>query len=259
MHSLKKLIIFVQNKGVHMFKRPLLISDIHDLKLDYDNDGVQAYWQDLLQELENRPTGGVLISDIREGVGGTYTNKYSIDCVTFNKKYTEYDEKNHILKLQDLGLQTLIHEGAHFLHIGVAEGKYSAPCYKDCKPFKMDRSIDCQNKETGRTNRYMCEFEAGYRAVVSAVMYDMGIEDLVIACNLRNLLNYAKECQSWLKELYDKRDETDKLLTDKIDKFVDAVCLDYMKDKKFVDIEDIDSVKIELNEQQKKELKQIVK
>lgn len=242
-----------------MFERSLLISNVQDLKLDYDNSGVQVYWKDLLQELEERPTGGVLISDIREGVGGTYTNQYSIDCVTFNKKYTEYDEKNHVLKLQDMGLQTLIHEGAHFLHIGVAEGKYSAPCYKDCKPFKMDMTIDSKNKETGRTNRYMCEFEAGYRAVVSAVMYDMGIEDIVAACNLRNLLNYAKERQDWLKEIYDKYDESDKALSDKIDKFVNGVCLVYMKDKKFTDIEDIDSVKIVLNEQQKKELKQIVK
>lgn len=242
-----------------MFERPLLISNIHDLKLDYDNEGVQAYWHDLLQELEERPTGGVLLSEIQDGVGGTYTNQYSIDCVTFNKKYTEYDEKRHALKLQDLGLQTMIHEGAHFLHIGVAEGKYSAPCYKNCKPFKMDQQIDCLNKETGRTNRYMCEFEAGYRAVVSAVLYDMGIEDIVAACNLRNLLNYAKERQEWLKEIYDKYDESNKVLADEIDKFVNNVCLDYMKDKKFTDIEDIDSVKIELNRQQKKELKQLVK
>lgn len=242
-----------------MFERPLLISNVHDLKLDYDNEGVQSYWHDLLQELEERPTGGVLIKDIQAGVGGTYTNQYSIDCVTFNKKHTEYDEKNHVLKLDDTGLQTLIHEGAHFLHIGVAEGQYSAPCYKNCKPFKMDQRIDCLDKETGRTNRYMCEFEAGYRAVVSAIMYDMGIEDVVAACNLRNLLNYAKERQDWLKEIYDKYNENDKQLSDNIDRFVNGVCLDYMKDEKFIDVEDIDSVKIELNEQQKKELKQIVK
>lgn len=242
-----------------MFERPLLISNVRDLKLDYNNAGVQAYWQDILQELEERPTGGVLISDIQEGVGGTYTNQYSIDCVTFNKKYTDYDKKHHVLKLQELGLQTLIHEGAHFLHIGVAEGEYSAPCYKNCEPFKMDQRIDCLNKETGRTNRYMCEFEAGYRAVVSAVLYDMGIENLVAAGNFRNLLNYAKETPDWLKELYSKYDTHNKTLADKIDKFVDNVCLDYMNGKKFIDIEDIDSVKLELNEQQKKELQRIVK
>jgi len=239
-----------------MFERPLLISNVQDLKLDYDNAGVQAYWQDLLQELEKRPVGGVLIKDIHAGIGGTYTNQYSIDCVTFNKKHTEYDQKKHVLKIDDVGLQTLIHEGAHFFHIGVAEGKYSAPCYKNCEPFQMDHQIDSLNKETGRTNRYMCEFEAGYRAVVSAVMYDMGIEDIVVVGNLINLLGYAKERQDWLKELYNKRDENDKL-SDKIDKFIDKVCLEYMKDKKFTDIEDIDSVKILLNRQQKKELKQI--
>lgn len=242
-----------------MFERPLLISNVQDLKLDYDNSGVQAYWKDLLQELEERPTGGVLINDIDAGVGGTYTNQYSIDCVTFNKKHTVYDQKNHVLKLDDVGLQTLIHEGAHFFHIGVAKGKYSAPCYKNCEPFSMDMSIDNLNKETGKTNRYMCEFEAGYRAVVSAVIYDMEIEDLVAACNLKNLLTYVKERQDWLTELYDAYVESDKTRSDKIDKFVDCVCLDYMKDKKFIDIEDIDSVKIELTEHQKKELKQLVK
>jgi len=243
-----------------MFERPLLISNVQDLKLDYDNSGVQAYWKDLLQELEERPTGGVLINDIDASVGGTYTNQYSIDCVTLNKKHAVYDQKNHVLKLDDVGLQTLIHEGAHFFHIGVAKGEYSAPCYKNCEPFNMDMmSIDNLNKETGKTNRYMCEFEAGYRAVISAVIYDMEIEDLVAACNLKNLLNYVKERQDWLTELYDAYVESNKTRSDKIDKFVDCVCLDYMKDKKFTDIEDIDSVKIELTEHQKKELKQLVK
>lgn len=241
-----------------MFERPLLISNVKDLKLDYNNAGVQDYWKDILQELEERPTGGILLKSIDDAVAGTYSNQYSIDCITFNKKHVKYDNMRHVLKLSELGVQTLLHEGAHFLHIGVAHGKYIAPCYKNCKPFDMNDTIDQLNAETGRTNRYMCEFEAGYRAVVSAVTYDTGLEERVAADNLRNLLNYAKKRQNWLDKLIKAIDNNEKL-TETCEQFILDVCLDYMKDKKFIDIEDINSVKIKLTNEQSDMLKQICK
>ena len=173
------------------FKRPVIISCVKDLKLNYDNPGVQAYFKDLLELLAKRPMGALLIKqEDPDGPDGTYSNQLDTDCITLNANDAFYNEKTKYLTLTENGVLTLLHEGSHFQHLCISKGKYISPAFRKCDPIDVKNVAACDalNSQTGKVNRYMIEFEAGYRAVCTAIMYDTNLEDKVIGDNLRNLL-----------------------------------------------------------------------
>jgi len=239
------------------FKRPLLITSVKDLKLNVDNDGVQAFFKDLLDYLDKRPMGGLLIRqfDKDDGVGGLYSKELQTDCITLNANDAFYNEKTHFLTLTEDGVLTLIHEGSHFMHLCIDKGKFSSPCYKDCDAFDIVNNanlLDSLNPTTGRTNRYMLEFEAGYRAICAAIMYDTNLEYKVAGDNFRNLMfssgHYPQEFDA-LSQLL-SFDNLNYALYNTIHNVSLSICAKAAENHKFSDFEDIAKFELKLTPKQ---------
>lgn len=234
------------------FHRPLMISNVRDLKLNYDNDGIQAYWKDLLKELDKRPMGAILIQTIDECTAGTYNQELGTDCITLNSNQAFYNEKSRYLTLTEDGALTLLHEGSHFMHLGVDNGRYTAPCYKGCANAILGPGIDSKNSKTGRINRYMLEFEAGYRAVIAAIMYDTNMETRVMGDNLRNLLCVADVVPDWMKALSSllSKKDINFALYNTIGDVELSICEHACENHSFTEIEDIANFKVDLTPKQ---------
>ena len=243
------------------FNRPLMISGVKDLKLNYDNEGVQAFWKDILKALDKRPMGAILIRQIAEDTAGLYDQELNTDCITFNANQAFYNEKSKYLTLTEDGALTLLHEGSHFMHLGVDEGRYIAPCYKGCANARLDNTIENFNDKTQRKNRYMLEFEAGYRAVCAAIMYDTNMETRVMGDNLRNLLCYANDSQPWMQMLGKLLHIPDVSFTiyNTVQDTMLSICEHAMDGHSFMDVEDINSFKIDLTPKQTMLISMLVK
>ena len=238
------------------FRRPLIISCVRDLKLNYDNPGVQAYFKDLLKMLDKQPMGALLIrQEDPDGPDGTYSNQLDTDCITLNANDAFYNEKTKYLTLTKNGVLTLLHEGSHFQHLCVDKGKYTCPCFKKCDPMDVKNcaAYDTLNPQTGKVNRYMMEFEAGYRAICAAIMYDTNLEDEVVGDNLRNLLcvvhNVPEELTA-LSELMTKPD-INYALYNTISNTTLAFCVEASKDHAFTDFVDAEKFVFPLTPKQK--------
>lgn len=239
------------------FRRPLIISNVKDLKLNYDNAGVQAFFKDLLKELNKRPMGALLIKQIDlDGLAGTYDSELQTDCITLNANDAFYNEKTHYLTVTDDGALTLIHEGSHFMHLCIDKGKYTNPLYKNCVPFDFANcanTIDAFNEKTQRTNRYMLEFEAGYRAVCAAIMYDTNLEDYVMGDNLRNLLTITGNTPPELQVLGElaRQEDINYALYNTINELSLSICKEATTDHAFTDFENAAEFKLEVTPKQK--------
>lgn len=238
------------------FRRPVIISCVKDLKLNYDNPGVQAYFRDLLELLAKQPMGALLIrQEDTDGPDGAYSNELDTDCITLNANDAFYNEKTKYLTLTENGVLTLLHEGSHFQHLCISKGKYISPAFSKCDPFDVKNyaAYDALNPQSGKVNRYMAEFEAGYRAVCSAIMYDTNLEDKVIGDNLRNLLcithNIPYEL-SMLTELMTKPD-INYAFYNLIGDVSLSLCVEASKDHAFNDFADVEKFKFELTPKQK--------
>ncbi len=234
------------------FTRPLLISNVQGLKLNYDNDGVQAYFKDLLKELNKCIMGGLLIKQFTDGVAGLYSKELYTDCITLNANDAFYNEKTKYLTLTDNGALTLLHEGSHFMHFAKDKGKFSAPCYKNVAPGVLE-FVDRINPATNRQNRFMFEVEAGYRAICTAIMYDTGLEDKVAGDNLRNLLAYSHQHLEWLQYLgkMTSIDDVSFTIYNTVNELSLAICSNALEGHSFIEVEDINNFKVEPTARQK--------
>lgn len=238
------------------FRRPLIISCVKDLKLNYDNPGVQAYFKDLLELLAKQPMGALLIKqEDPDGPDGTYSNQLDTDCITLNANDAFYNEKTKYLTLTENGVLTLLHEGSHFQHLCIDKGKYISPAFKQCDPMdvKNGAAYDMLNPQTGKVNRYMMEFEAGYRAVCSAIMYDTDLEDKVIGDNLRNLLAITNTTPAEITALTDLMSNQDinYAFYNLIGDVSLSLCVEAAKDHAFNDFKNVEEFKFELTPKQK--------
>ena len=238
------------------FRRPLIISCVKDLKLNYDNPGVQAYFKDLLELLAKQPMGALLIKqEDPDGPDGTYSNQLDTDCITLNANDAFYNEKTKYLTLTENGVLTLLHEGSHFQHLCIDKGKYISPAFKQCDPMdvKNGAAYDMLNPQSGRVNRYMMEFEAGYRAVCSAIMYDTNLEDKVIGDNLRNLLAITNTTPAEITALTDLMSNQDinYAFYNLIGDVSLSLCVEAAKDHAFNDFKNVEEFKFELTPKQK--------
>lgn len=240
------------------FHRPLLISSVKNLKLNYDNDGVQAFFKDLIQYLDKQPMGGLLIKqfDKDDSTAGLYSSELQTDCITLNANDAFYNEKTQYLTLTEDGVLTLIHEGSHFLHLCIDKGKFSFPGYKQYDAFDIINNataLDRMNPASGRTNRYMLEFEAGYRAICTAIMYDTNLEDKVMGDNFRNLMligGNAPEEFGVLGQLI-QQDNLNYALYNTIQNVSLTICTKFVQDHKYSEFEDIAKVEMQLTPKQK--------
>lgn len=238
------------------FRRPIIISCVKDLKLNYDNPGVQAYFKDLLELLAKRPMGALLIrQEDPDGPDGTYSNQLDTDCITLNANDAFYNEKTKYLTLTENGVLTLLHEGSHFQHLCISKGKYISPAFRKCDPMDVKNvaAYDALNSQTGKVNRYMIEFEAGYRAVCTAIMYDTNLEDKVIGDNLRNLLAITNSTPpeiNMLTQLLSKPD-INYAFYNLIGDVTLSLCAEASKDHAFNDFADVEKFKFELTPKQK--------
>ena len=238
------------------FRRPVIISCVKDLKLNYDNPGVQAYFKDLLELLAKQPMGALLIrQEDPDGPDGTYSNQLDTDCITLNANDAFYNEKTKYLTLTENGVLTLLHEGSHFQHLCIDKGKYISPAFKQCDPMdvKNGAAYDMLNPQTGKVNRYMMEFEAGYRAVCSAIMYDTNLEDKVIGDNLRNLLAITNTTPAEITALTDLMSNQDinYAFYNLIGDVSLSLCVEAAKDHAFNDFKNVEEFKFELTPKQK--------
>lgn len=238
------------------FRRPLIISCVKDLKLNYDNPGVQAYFKDLLELLAKQPMGALLIKqEDPDGPDGTYSNQLDTDCITLNANDAFYNEKTKYLTLTENGVLTLLHEGSHFQHLCIDKGKYISPAFKQCDPMdvKNGATYDALNPQSGRVNRYMMEFEAGYRAVCSAIMYDTNLEDKVIGDNLRNLLAITNSTPAEITALTDllSNQDINYAFYNLIGDVSLSLCVEAAKDHAFNDFKNVEEFKFELTPKQK--------
>lgn len=238
------------------FRRPLIISCVKDLKLNYDNAGVQAYFKDLLEMLAKQPMGALLIKqEDSDGPDGTYSNKLDTDCITLNANDAFYNEKTKYLTLTDNGVLTLLHEGSHFYHLRVDKGKYTAPCFKHCAPMAVDayELYDTLNAQTGKVNRYMMEFEAGYRAICTAIMYDTNLEEAVMGDNMRNLLCITHSMPKELSMLSSLMSTPDinYVFYNLISNITLTCCVEASKDHAFTEFKDIEQFEFKLTPKQK--------
>lgn len=234
------------------FHRPLMISNVKDLKLNYDNAGIQAFWKDLLKELNKRPMGAVLIQQIAENTAGFYDQELNTDCITLNANQAFYNEKTHYLTLTEDGALTLLHEGSHFMHLGVDKGRYTAPCYAGCANAMLNSSINDYNSKTKRSNRYMIEFEAGYRAVCAAIMYDTNMEMRVMGDNLRNLLCVTDRIPEWMTAIHKELHAPNLSFTlyNTFEDVILSICEHACDNHSFLDIEDIENFEFNLTPKQ---------
>ena len=240
------------------FRRPIIISCVKDLKLNYDNPGVQAYFKDLLELLAKQPMGALLIrQEDPDGPDGTYSNQLGTDCITLNANDAFYNEKTKYLTLTENGVLALLHEGSHFQHLCISKGKYISPAFSKCDPIDVKNvaAYDALNSQTGKVNRYMIEFEAGYRAVCTAIMYDMNLEDKVIGDNLRNLLaititNSVPSEITALSQLMTKPD-INYAFYNLIGDVTLSLYVEAAKDHAFNDFADVEKFKFELTPKQK--------
>ena len=238
------------------FRRPIIISCIKDLKLNYDNPGVQAYFKDLLEMLAKQPMGALLIcQEDPDGPDGTYSNQLDTDCITLNANDAFYNEKTKYLTLTENGVLTLLHEGSHFQHLCIEKGKYISPAFKQCDPIDVKNyaAYDALNPQSGKVNRYMMEFEAGYRAVCSAIMYDTNLEDKVIGDNLRNLLAITHSTPPELNTLTNLmlKPDINYAFYNLIGDVSLSLCVEASKEHAFNDFKNVEEFKFQLTPKQK--------
>ena len=114
-------------------------------------------------------------------------------------------------------------------------------------------AYDALNSQTGKVNRYMIEFEAGYRAVCTAIMYDMNLEDKVIGDNFRNLLAITNSVPSEITALSQLMTKPDinYAFYNLIGDVTLSLCTEASKDHAFNDFADVEKFKFKLTPKQK--------
>lgn len=238
--------------------RSLSIPNLRTLKLSTDDAGLAEFFEHVMQLLDERPFGALLIDfNMAKNQGGAFSYQEEVDSITFPKRDAHYDKITHTLVLSEEGILTFVHEASHFLHLVIDKGVWIAPANSGIKPIVYNEG------NISDELRYACEFEAGYRAVCSAMMYDMKIIDKIVGDNLRNLLTYrTAEQYEWLHAAngiaakasgaldndspFGSDEAVSPILEHMADDFTLNVCTRYMLDKRFSDIHDINAVNIEL-------------
>lgn len=201
--------------------------DFEDWTLDDTNDGRKEFFKLIMEALGNTESGFATFN-MREpmprGAGGFFTNRLSLNkiaipnIVEINEKdkkikfvdeipdeLNDDEEKNGNKEIHEKSLTSeeawaiFVHEACHFLHFSRDKGVYDHPLMKGCSNT-MDEITQSMKY------RRACEYEAGFRSIRFAMIYDMFKDNrrLFLDVNVRNMLHYDIKNQSkeW-KEKFD--------------------------------------------------------
>lgn len=222
------------------FVRKTYIPDLATLKLANVNESFQQYFHKTMLALDEQ----IGILQIINNLNNMSTNalaQFANYCDTVNAielpfTCAKYDKQKHELVLNDIGLIVFIHESNHFNHLIVDQGYWTSRLMheKHSKPLVFN-----SNEARSADLVYDAEYECGWRTINTAYDCLFDEPDLLnatIGAQFVNLACYRKKPIEFLENVEDT------MLKFKI-------AGDYMKDKKFSSIYDIDNVDFEMPKQ----------
>lgn len=215
------------------FIRKTYIPDLASLKLANVNENIQNYFHKTMLALDEQDAGSLQIvnnlNNMSENALAQFAVYYdSVQVIELPFTCAKYDATKHELALTDIGLIVFIHESNHFNHIVVDKGYWTSRLMNE----KHQKPMDCHSFESV----YDAEYECGWRTINTA--YDCLFDQ-------PDLLNAAIGSQFVNLACYRKKPiESLAKIKDVMLKF--KIAGEYMKDKRFSSIYDIDNVDFEM-------------
>lgn len=208
-------------------------SDFTSIHLNDENEGRQAFFDMIMETLENdcifpRFQIGAKLS---KGVGGYFTDHLGIDKICLPDIVTIED--NLVTFKDDENFAIFVHEACHFLHFTRDHGEFTMPSLLG-EVYEMDDIV------ASMKIRRQAEFEAGWRAMKMDMAYHLFPGSRInLDVNLKNMMNYDLPSQSkeW-KEKWNKKIKKFKKTDDEdpeYEKFMHKIC---NKVKDFLEWED---------------------
>lgn len=242
------------------FIRKTSVPNLRTLKLANATPALQEYFHKVMMDLEKQPAGGLLIVNNLEELGPTTLaqfvtfNNITIDCIELPATHASYNKLTHELYLTPVGVSVFIHESNHFEHFVVDKGRWMSGSMQKKHAAPLDyKAPYARSPEMV----YDAEYECGWRTLNTAYMYLYDQPDLMnstIGAQLVNLSVYRKqpfvlnEAFNSLRSFVEahKDEKNMHLIAKLILQLKFKIAGEFMKDKQFVDIYDIDSVNLEL-------------
>lgn len=176
-----------------------ITSDFKSYKLDSPNKNRCDFWDEIMNELDNSwfPLL-VLQANLEFGVGGYYSDEFSLDEIALGNKVHLNETERLISFEDDWEFAIFVHEASHFRHLGRDEGLLVSTGLKEFLTMEMVTS--------DKKFRRQAEFEAGMRSMIYAK--EGGLFDnmrIPLELNLHNMLYYDyKNLTEEGKKIYEK-------------------------------------------------------
>lgn len=242
------------------FIRKTSVPRLSTLKLANATPALQDFFHKVMMDLEKQPAGGLLIVNNLEELGPTTIAKFvtfnniTIDCIELPATHASYNSLTHELYLTPIGVSVFIHESNHFEHFVVDKGRWMSGSMQKKHAAPLDYKTPY-----ARTPElvYDAEYECGWRTLNTAYMYLYDQPELMnatIGAQLVNLATYRTqpfvldEVFNPLRQFVEahKDEKNMHLIAKLILQLKFKIAGEFMKDKQFIDIYDIDSVNLEL-------------
>lgn len=242
------------------FIRKTSIPNLSTLKLANATEPLQTYFHKVMMDLEKQPAGGLLIVNNLDELGPTTVAQFvtfeniTIDCIELPATHASYNKLTHELYLTPVGVSVFIHESNHFEHFVVDKGRWMSGYMQEKHAAPIDYKAPY-----ARAPEYVydAEYECGWRTLNTAYMYLYDQPELMnatIGAQLVNLSTYRKQPFALntifepLHQFVDahKDEKNMHLISKLIIQLKFKIAGEFMKDKQFIDIYDIDSVNLEL-------------
>lgn len=242
------------------FIRKTSIPNLSTLKLANATEPLQTYFHKVMMDLEKQPAGGLLIVNNLDELGPTTVAQFvtfeniTIDCIELPATHASYNKLTHELYLTPVGVSVFIHESNHFEHFVVDKGRWMSASMQKKHAAPLDYKAPY-----ARAPEYVydAEYECGWRTLNTAYMYLYDQPELMnatIGAQLVNLSTYRKQPFALntifepLHQFVDahKDEKNMHLISKLIIQLKFKIAGEFMKDKQFIDIYDIDSVNLEL-------------
>lgn len=242
------------------FIRKTSVPNLSTLKLANASDPLQDYFHKVMTDLDKQPAGGLLIVNNLEELGPSTLaqfvtfNDITIDCIELPATHASYNKLTHELYLTPVGVSVFIHESNHFEHFVVDKGRWMSGSMQKKHSAPLDyKAPDARSPELV----YDAEYECGWRTLNTACMYLYDQPELMtstIGAQLVNLATYSTqpfalfEVFTPLSQFVEahKAEKNIHLIAKLITQLKFKIAGEFMKDKQFIDIYDIDSVNLEL-------------
>lgn len=242
------------------FIRKTSIPNLSTLKLANATEPLQTYFHKVMMDLEKQPAGGLLIVNNLDELGPTTVAQFvtfeniTIDCIELPATHASYNKLTHELYLTPVGVSVFIHESNHFEHFVVDKGRWMSASMQKKHAAPLDYKAPY-----ARAPEYVydAEYECGWRTLNTAYMYLYDQPELMNATigeQLVNLSTYRKQPFALntifepLHQFVDahKDEKNMHLISKLIIQLKFKIAGEFMKDKQFIDIYDIDNVNLEL-------------